>query len=132
MEKLEVIKEFLSARGKKLLIQIIIATIVIIGIFIVEDKLYLITGIFTGYLLSAICAWVMVYRTWKASYLNVGKAKGQMWLSLIIRLLMIFIILRAAILQSVEVFYAVVGGFFLSFTLYMIHLIIFVYHKNME
>jgi len=55
-----------------------------------------------------------------------------MWLSLITRLLMIFIILRAAILQSVELFYAVVGGFFLAFILYMIHLIIFVYHKNME
>ena len=63
---------------------------------------------------------------------KVGKAKGQMWLSLITRLLMIFIILRAAILQSVELFYAVVGGFFLAFILYMIHLIIFVYHKNME
>lgn len=65
-------------------------------------------------------------------HLTVGKAKGQMWLSLITRLLMIFIILRAAILQSVELFYAVVGGFFLAFILYMIHLIIFVYHKNME
>ena len=74
----------------------------------------------------------MVYRTWKAAHLTVGKAKGQMWLSLITRLLMIFIILRAAILQSVELFYAVVGGFFLAFILYMIHLIIFVYHKNLE
>lgn len=132
MEKLEIIKEFLSVQGKKLLIQILICTIIIIGALIVEDKLYLLTGIFTGYLLAVICAWVMVYRTWKAAHLTVGKAKGQMWLSLITRLLMIFIILRAAILQSVEVFYAVVGGFFLSFTLYMIHLIIFVYHKNME
>lgn len=132
MEKLEIIKEFLSVQGKKLLIQILMCTIIIIGALIVEDKLYLLTGIFTGYLLAVICAWVMVYRTWKAAHLTVGKAKGQMWLSLITRLLMIFIILRAAILQSVEVFYAVVGGFFLSFTLYMIHLIIFVYHKNME
>lgn len=132
MEKLEIIKEFLSIQGKKLLIQILICTIIIIGAFIVEDKLYLLTGIFTGYLLAVICAWVMVYRTWKAAHLTVGKAKGQMWLSLIMRLLMIFIILRAAILQSIEVFYAVVGGFFLSFTLYMIHLIIFAYHKNME
>ena len=58
--------------------------------FINYDKLYLITGVFTGYLLAVICAWVMVYRTWKAAHLTVGKAKGQMWLSLITRLLMIF------------------------------------------
>ena len=121
MEKLNLMKEFLSVQGRKLLIQISICTIIIIGMFINYDKLYLITGVFTGYLLAVICAWVMV-----------GKAKGQMWLSLITRLLMIFIILRAAILQSVELFYAVVGGFFLAFILYMIHLIIFVYHKNME
>ncbi|WP_296922628.1 hypothetical protein [uncultured Megamonas sp.] len=132
MEKLILMKEFLSVQGKKLLIQILICTIVIIGAFVVYDKLYLLTGIFTGYLLAVICAWVMVYRTWKASNLTVGKAKGQMWLGLITRLLMIFIILRAAIVQSVELFYAVVGGFFLAFILYMIHLIIFVYHKNME
>ena len=119
MEKLNLMKEFLSVQGRKLLIQISICTIIIIGMFINYDKLYLITGVFTGYLLAVICAWV-------------GKAKGQMWLSLITRLLMIFIILRAAILQSVELFYAVVGGFFLAFILYMIHLIIFVYHKNME
>lgn len=125
-------KEFLSVQGKKLLIQILICTIVIIGAFVAYDKLYLLTGIFTGYLLAVICAWVMVYRTWKASNLTIGKAKGQMWLGLITRLLMIFIILRAAIVQSVELFYAVVGGFFLAFILYMIHLIIFVYHKNME
>ncbi|MBM6650536.1 hypothetical protein H5981_04370 [Megamonas funiformis] len=132
MEKLNLMKEFLSVQGRKLLIQISICTIIIIGMFINYDKLYLITGVFTGYLLAVICAWVMVYRTWKAAHLTVGKAKGQMWLSLITRLLMIFIILRAAILQSVELFYAVVGGFFLAFILYMIHLIIFVYYKNME
>lgn len=132
MEKLKLMKEFLSVQGKKLLIQIIICTIIIIGAFIFYDKAYLISGLFTGYLLAVICAWVMVYRTWKAAHLNVGKAKGQMWLSLITRLIMIFIILRAAILQSVELFYAVVGGFFLAFSLYMIHLIVFVYKKNME
>ena len=132
MEILNLMKDFLSVQGRKLLIQISICTIIIIGMFINYDKLYLITGVFTGYLLAVICAWVMVYRTWKAAHLTVGKAKGQMWLSLITRLLMIFIILRAAILQSVELFYAVVGGFFLAFILYMIHLIIFVYHKNME
>ena len=120
MEKLNLMKEFLSVQGRKLLIQISICTIIIIGMFINYDKLYLITGVFTGYLLAVICAWVMVYRTWKAAHLTVGKAKGQMWLSLITRLLMIFIILRAAILQSVELFYAVVGGFFLAFILYMI------------
>ena len=104
MEKLNLMKEFLSVQGRKLLIQISICTIIIIGMFINYDKLYLITGVFTGYLLAVICAWVMVYRTWKAAHLTVGKAKGQMWLSLITRLLMIFIILRAAILQSVELF----------------------------
>lgn len=115
MEKLHLMKEFLSVQGRKLLIQIAICTIIIIAVFISYNKLYLITGIVTGYLLAAICAWVMVYRTWKAAHLTVGKAKGQMWLGLITRLLMIFIILRAAILQSVELFYAVVGGFFPSF-----------------
>ena len=103
-------KEFLSVRGRKLLLQILICTI----------------------LLAVICIWVMVYRTWKAAHLSVGKAKGQMWLSLIMRLLIIFIVLRAAIMRSEELFFAAVGGFFLAMIVYMIHLAIFVYHKNME
>lgn len=82
MEKLHLMKEFLSVQGRKLLIQIAICTIIIIAVFISYNKLYLITGIVTGYLLAAICAWVMVYRTWKAAHLTVGKAKGQMWLGL--------------------------------------------------
>ena len=125
-------KEFLSVQGKKLLVQILICTCMIIGACFVLDKLYLVTGVLTGYLLAVICAWVMAYRTWKAAHLSVGKAKGQMGMSLLMRLVMIFIILRAAILQSVELFYTVAGSFFLAFTLYMINLIIFVYHKNME
>ena len=95
-------KEFLSVQGKKLLVQILICTCMIIGACFVLDKLYLVTGVLTGYLLAVICAWVMAYRTWKAAHLSVGKAKGQMWMSLLMRLVMIFIILRAAILQSVE------------------------------
>ncbi len=125
-------KEFLSVHGKKLLIQILCCSIVIMAALLFYGKVYLIMGIVTGYLLAAICAWVMVYRTWKAAHLSVGKAKGQMWLGLITRLLMIFIILRAAIMQSTELFYAVVAGFFLAFILYMVQLIVFVYHKNME
>ena len=44
MEKLNLMKEFLSVQGRKLLIQISICTIIIIGMFINYDKLYLITG----------------------------------------------------------------------------------------
>lgn len=125
-------KEFLSVRGKKLLIQILICTIIIAGALAMYDKLHLLAGLFTGYLLAIICIWVMVYRTWKASYLSVGKAKGQMWLSLIMRLLIIFIVLRTAIMRSEELFFATIGGFFLASIVYMIHLMIFVYYKNME
>ena len=124
MEKLNLMKEFLSVQGRKLLIQISICTIIIIGMFINYDKLYLITGVFTGYLLAVICAWVMVYRTWKAAHLTVGKAKGQMWLSLITRLLMIFIILRAAILQSKKKIYAVAASLPLSNLKYELHWLI--------
>ena len=125
-------KEFLSVRGRKLLLQILICTMIIAASLAVNEKLYLLTGVFTGYLLAVICIWVMVYRTWKAAHLSVGKAKGQMWLSLIMRLLIIFIVLRAAIMRSEELFFAAVGGFFLAMIVYMIHLAIFVYHKNME
>ena len=112
-------KEFLSVQGKKLLVQILICTCMIIGACFVLDKLYLVTGVLTGYLLAVICAWVMAYRTWKAAHLSVGKAKGQMWMSLLMRLVMIFIILRAAILQSVELFYTVAGKLF--FGIYIVY-----------
>lgn len=125
-------REFLSVRGGKLLIQILICTIIIAAVLFIYGKVYLITGVITGYLLTVICVWVMVYRTWKAAHLSVGKAKGQMWLSLIMRLLVIFIVLRTAIIRSEELFFATVGGFFLAFILYMIHLMIFAYHQNMD
>ena len=125
-------KEFLSVRGKKIIAQLIIWTICIGILLSFYNKAYLITGVLTGYFLAIVCAWVMVYRTWKAAHLSVGKAKGQMWLGLLTRLIMIFVILRAAIMQSEELFFSVVAGFFVGFILYMINLIIFIYHKNQE
>lgn len=126
------IKEFLSVRGKRIVVQLIIGTIIIMGILSFYDKAYLLTGILTGYFAAAICAWIMIYRTWRASFFNVGKAKGQMWLGLIMRLVLLFIILRTAVMQSVELFFAVVAGFSVGFVLYMINLMIFVYQKNQE
>ena len=58
MEKLNLMKEFLSVQGRKLLIQISICTIIIIGMFINYDKLYLITGVF--------------YRLFISSYMRLG------------------------------------------------------------
>lgn len=125
-------REFLSVRGPKMLMQILICTILIAAALAVYGRLYLISGVLTGYLLTVICVWIMVYRTWKAAHLSVGKAKGQMWLSLIMRLLIIFIVLRTAIMRSEDLFFATVGGFFLALIIYMVHLTVFVYHKNME
>ena len=49
MEKLNLMKEFLSVQGRKLLIQISICTIIIIGMFINYDNLYLIPGALAVY-----------------------------------------------------------------------------------
>ena len=126
-------KEFLSVRGRKLLLQILICTIIIAASLAVNEKLYLLTGVFTGYLLAAICIWVMVYRTWKAAHLSVGKAKGQMWLSLIMRPINNFYSLAGCHNAfGRTVFLRRSAVFFLAMIVYMIHLAIFVYHKNME
>ena len=45
-------KEFLSVRGKKLLLQILVCTIIIAGFLATYGKLQLLTGVFTGYLLA--------------------------------------------------------------------------------
>ena len=128
----EFLTEFLSARGRSMLRQLA-AVAVFAGVLLaVYDRAYLITGIVAGYLLAGICAWTMIYRTWKASNLGVGKAKMQMWLGMVMRFIMVFILLYAAMQRSGELFLTAAGGFLIAFALYIINLCIFVYRKNME
>lgn len=126
-------REFLSTHLKRMLTQILLCTIIIGSVLCVYGKISLLTGVVTGYFLAVICAWIMAYRTWRASFASsIRMAKFQMWVSLIMRLVIICIILRSALMQSMEFFLATLGGFFLAFTLYMVHLMIFAYHQNMK
>lgn len=126
-------REFLSTHIKRMLTQILLCTIIIGSILFILGKFYLLTGVITGYFLAIICAFIMAYRTWRASFAkSIRSAKFQMWVSLIMRLVIICIILRSALMKSMEFFLATLVGFFLAFTLYMIHLMIFGYHQNMK
>ena len=127
----EFLIEFLTARGRAMLLQLLILTAAVSIGLAVYGKLAFITGLIAGYLLAGICAWTMIYRTWKASSLGVKQAKAQMWLGMIMRFAMIFILLYAALQRSEDLFLTACGGFLAAFALYMFHLCVFVYHKNM-
>lgn len=125
------LREFLAMRGRSFALQLLIVTIAAGAGMASLGRLHLITGLAAGYLLAGICAWTMIYRTWKASSLNVRRAKVQMWLGMLMRFAVVFILLYAALKRSDELFLAAAGGFIAAFALYMVNLCIFAYYKNM-
>lgn len=119
-------KETLSAYGRRAMVQLSLCTVILMGWLYTSDRLFLFPAFLGGYLLAATCCWVLIYRTWKSSRQgSIAKAKRQMQFGLALRLGMIFVVLWTAIHISLEVFWAVVGGFAVLSVLLMVNIIVF-------
>jgi fatty acid desaturase len=69
-------------------------------------------------------------RVWQSSKLDVGRAKRQMAMGAIVRLLLILLVFGTAVQISTMVFFSVVGGFGLFYVLFIVHLILLARHVN--
>lgn len=118
--------KLLSACGRRAMVQLAICTAMVLLWLYIGGRIDLFPAFIGGYLLAATCFWVLIYRTWKSSRQNsVAKAKQQMQLGLVLRLFTVFVVLWTAIHISLEVFWSVVGGFFMLTILLMVNIIAF-------
>jgi len=62
--------------------------------------------------------------------MSINRAKRQMQFGLGLRIFMVFVVLRVAIYISMDVFWTVVGGFFLLAGLLMVNVVVFAYNNN--
>ena len=117
-------EEFLSVFRRRMLKSLAVCTLMVSITLIAAGQGYLIGALFVGYMAAGVCMWVLVYRTWKSSMLDVSYAKKQMMIGLILRLGTAFVVFWTAIQISVSVFWAVVSGFLLFSMLTMVHMIV--------
>jgi len=120
-------KELLLAHGRRMLKSLLAGALVAAVSLVGAGKAGLLGAFFIGYAAAALCSWMLVWRTWRSSGLDVVRAKKQMWIGLAMRLFTMFIVFWVAIQLSVEVFWSVVSGFVLFSVIAMLHLIWFSY-----
>lgn len=124
-------KDNLSVYGRRAMIQWGVCTVFVVGALYSADKIALVIALFVGYLLAATCFWVLVYRTWKSSRQgSIAKAKKQMQIGFVLRLVMFFVVIWTAIHISIEVFWTVFAGFALLSIILMSNVIVFAYNDN--
>ena len=121
-------RELLSAYGKRFAVWLGVAAFLVFLELIRRDETGLIGAFLLGYVAAAVCAWILVYRTWRSSGLDLARAKKQMWIGMVLRLFTMFIVFWAAIQISLQVFGAVVAGFLVFSILAMLQLMLLNYH----
>ncbi|MFA6850478.1 MAG: ATP synthase subunit I [Selenomonadaceae bacterium] len=123
-------KEILVAYCRQVLVQIGICTAGIGVLLYTINKTHLFAAFLIGCFLAIVCWWTLVYRIWKSSTMSINRAKRQMQFGLGLRIFMVFVVLRVAIYISMDVFWTVVGGFFLLAGLLMVNVVVFAYNNN--
>ena len=122
-------RELLSAYGRPFVRWLLACAALVVVSLIGAGEAGLIGAFLVGCLAAAVCAWILVCRTWMSSELDIVRAKKHMWIGMVLRLVTMFLVFLIAIQISVHVFWAVVSGFMLFSLLAMIHLVLFNYSQ---
>ncbi len=97
-------RELLSSYGKRFFKWLAACAVLVVLSLAAAGEAALIGAFFIGCLAAAVCAWILVYRTWKSSGLELREAKQQMLVGMVLRLFTMFIVFWTAIQISVPVF----------------------------
>ena len=116
-------KEVLSVFMKRLIMGLGVITLAIGSMLAANGTVELIGALIIGFVTGLVFLGNMSLRLWKAASLPVGGAKRQMLWGLVLRLMVLFIVLLAAVRISTQVFSIVALGFLLCYAWAMVLMI---------
>lgn len=100
-----------------------VITLAIGSMLVANGTAELIGALIIGFITGLVFLGNMSMRLWRAASLSAGNAKRQMLWGLVLRLLVLFIVLFAAVQISTQVFSMVALGFVLSYAWAMVLMI---------
>ncbi|MBQ1417275.1 MAG: hypothetical protein IIT82_01305 [Selenomonas sp.] len=116
-------KEVLSVFMKRLIMGLGVITLAIGSMLAANGTVELIGALIIGFVTGLVFLGNMSMRLWKAASLSAGNAKRQMLWGLVLRLMVLFIVLFAAVQISTQVFSMVALGFVLCYAWAMVLMI---------
>ena len=116
-------KEVLPIFMKRLIMGLGVITLAVGSMLVANGQTELIGALIIGFMTGLVFLGNMSLRLWKAASLPVGGAKRQMLWGLVLRLMVLFIALLAAVRISTQVFSIVALGFLLCYAWAMVLMI---------
>ena len=116
-------KEVLSMFMKRFIMGLGVITLAIGSMLVANGTAELIGALIIGFITGLVFLGNMSMRLWRAAHATVGHAKRQMLWGLVLRLLVLFIVLFAAVQISTQVFSMVALGFALCYAWAMVLMI---------
>ena len=116
-------KEVLPIFMKRLIMGLGVITLAVGSMLVANGQKELIGALIIGFMTGLVFLGNMSLRLWKAASLPVGGAKRQMLWGLVLRLMVLFIVLLAAVRISTQVFSIVALGFLLCYAWAMVLMI---------
>ena len=116
-------KEVLPIFMKRLIMGLGVITLAVGSMLVANGQTELIGALIIGFITGLVFLGNMSLRLWKAASLPVGGAKRQMLWGLVLRLMVLFLVLLAAVRISTQVFSIVALGFLLCYAWAMVLMI---------
>ena len=116
-------KEVLPIFMKRLIMGLGVITLAVGSMLVASGQTELIGALIIGFITGLVFLGNMSMRLWRAAGASAGNAKRQMLWGLVLRLLVLFIVLFAAVQISTQVFSMVALGFVLCYAWAMVLII---------
>ena len=116
-------KEILSFFMKRFIIGLGVITFTVGSMLVANGQTELIGALIIGFMTGLVFLGNMSLRLWRAAHATANHAKRQMLWGLVLRLLVLFIVLFAAVQISTQVFSIVALGFVLCYAWAMVLMI---------
>ena len=116
-------KEILSFFMKRFIIGLGVITFTVGSMLVANGQTELIGALIIGFITGLVFLGNMSLRLWRAAHATANHAKRQMLWGLVLRLLVLFIVLFAAVQISTQVFSIVALGFVLCYAWAMVLMI---------
>jgi hypothetical protein len=116
-------KEVLPIFMKRLIMGLGIITLAVGSMLVASGQTKLIGALIIGFMTGLVFLGNMSLRLWRAAHATASRAKRQMLWGLVLRLLVLFIVLFAAVQISTQVFCIVALGFVLCYAWAMVLMI---------
>ena len=116
-------KEVLPIFMKRLIMGLGVITLAVGSMLVANGQTELIGALIIGFMTGLVFLGNMSLRLWKAAHADANHAKRQMLWGLVLRLMVLFIVLFAAVQISTQVFSIVALGFLLCYAWAMVLMI---------